>query len=152
MGAPEAPATQVTVWHAAIACFQTSSHLAFSWVHMSLFSVCTSLTGCNRKLLRCLSCFLCSLLWFCLDAFQLRYWSRSEREDIASVQRTIGNQTSSVILGLKGSTTYYISVRAYNTAGTGPPSTTVNVTTKKPRKYPLKVELLFPAQRFLWGH
>uniref|UniRef100_A0A669D5Y8 Contactin 4 n=1 Tax=Oreochromis niloticus TaxID=8128 RepID=A0A669D5Y8_ORENI len=38
--------------------------------------------------------------------YELRYWSRSEREDTA--------------------------MRAYNTAGTGPPSTTVNVTTKKP--------------------
>uniref|UniRef100_A0A3B5LMB9 Contactin 4 n=1 Tax=Xiphophorus couchianus TaxID=32473 RepID=A0A3B5LMB9_9TELE len=67
-----------------------------------------------------------------LFAFQLRYWSRSEREETASVQRTSGNQTSSVIGGLRGSTAYHISVRAYNTAGTGPPSTTVNVTTKKP--------------------
>ncbi|XP_070695548.1 contactin-4 [Pempheris klunzingeri] len=64
--------------------------------------------------------------------YELRYWSRSEREDTASVQRTVGNQTSTIIRGVKGSTTYYISVRAYNTAGTGPPSTTVNVTTKKP--------------------
>ncbi|PWA23376.1 hypothetical protein CCH79_00016469 [Gambusia affinis] len=61
-----------------------------------------------------------------LFAFQLRYWSRSEREETASVQRTSGNQTSSVIGGLRGSTVYHISVRAYNTAGTGPPSTTVN--------------------------
>uniref|UniRef100_A0A673CDZ9 Contactin 4 n=1 Tax=Sphaeramia orbicularis TaxID=375764 RepID=A0A673CDZ9_9TELE len=64
--------------------------------------------------------------------YELRYWSRSEREDTASVQRTVGNQTSTIIRGLKGSTTYYISVRAYNTAGTGPPGSTVNVTTKKP--------------------
>uniref|UniRef100_A0A7N8Y920 Contactin 4 n=1 Tax=Mastacembelus armatus TaxID=205130 RepID=A0A7N8Y920_9TELE len=48
------------------------------------------------------------------------------------LQRTVGNQTSTIIHGLRGSTTYYITVRAYNTAGTGPPSTTVNVTTKKP--------------------
>uniref|UniRef100_A0A8C4HJP0 Contactin 4 n=1 Tax=Dicentrarchus labrax TaxID=13489 RepID=A0A8C4HJP0_DICLA len=94
--------------------------------------VCTSLTGCNRKLLRCLLCFLRSRLWFCPVAFQLRYWSRSEKEDTASVQRTVGNQTSTIIRGVKGSTTYYISVRAYNTAGTGPPSAAVNVTTKKP--------------------
>ncbi|KAM4741783.1 contactin-4 isoform 1-T1 [Anableps anableps] len=64
--------------------------------------------------------------------YELRYWSRSEREETASVQRTSGNQTSTVITGLRGSTTYHISVRAYNTAGTGPPSGTVNVTTKKP--------------------
>uniref|UniRef100_A0AAQ4Q435 Contactin 4 n=1 Tax=Gasterosteus aculeatus aculeatus TaxID=481459 RepID=A0AAQ4Q435_GASAC len=58
--------------------------------------------------------------------------SGSEREDTASVQKTVGNQTSTVIRGVKGSSTYCISVRAYNTAGTGPPSAAVNVTTKKP--------------------
>lgn len=61
---------------------------------------------------------------------------------MASVQRTVGNQTSTVIRGVKGSTTYYISVRAYNTAGTGPPSNTVNVTTKKPRKYLMKLSII----------
>uniref|UniRef100_G3PD46 Contactin 4 n=1 Tax=Gasterosteus aculeatus aculeatus TaxID=481459 RepID=G3PD46_GASAC len=67
--------------------------------------------------------------------YEVRYWSGSEREDTASVQKTVGNQTSTVIRGVKGSSTYCISVRAYNTAGTGPPSAAVNVTTKKPRKY-----------------
>ncbi|XP_077429418.1 contactin-4-like isoform X1 [Vanacampus margaritifer] len=64
--------------------------------------------------------------------YELRYWSRREKEDMGSVHRTVGNQTSTIIHGLKGSTTYYISVRAYNTAGSGPPSTTINITTKKP--------------------
>ncbi|XP_051932022.1 contactin-4-like isoform X1 [Hippocampus zosterae] len=64
--------------------------------------------------------------------YELRYWKRREKEDTASVQRTVGNQTSTIIQGVRGSTTYYISVRAYNTAGAGPPSATVNVTTKKP--------------------
>ncbi|MEQ2254738.1 Contactin-4 [Ilyodon furcidens] len=74
--------------------------------------------------------------------YELRYWSRSEKEETASVQRTTGNQTSTVIGGLRGSTAYYISVRAYNTAGTGPASTTVNMTTKKPppSQPPVKVK------------
>lgn len=67
---------------------------------------------------------------------------------MASVQRTVGNQTSTVIRGVKGSTTYYISVRAYNTAGTGPPSNTVNVTTKKPRKYLIKLSVINTQ---VWG-
>lgn len=121
--------------HVAKACFQTSSQPISTQVHISLLPVCIILTGFNRNLLRCLSCFPCSRLRFCPVAFQLRYWSRSEREDTATVQKTVGNQTSAIIRGVKGSTAYYISVRAYNTAGTGPPSTTVNVTTKKPRKY-----------------
>lgn len=54
---------------------------------------------------------------------------------MASVLRTVGNRTSAIIQGLKGSRTYYITVKAYNTAGAGPPSAAVNVTTKKPRKH-----------------
>ncbi|XP_026860814.2 contactin-4 isoform X2 [Electrophorus electricus] len=66
--------------------------------------------------------------------YELRYWEKKEKEDMASVLRTVGNRTSAIIQGLRGSSTYYVTVRAYNTAGTGPPSTAVNVTTKKPRK------------------
>uniref|UniRef100_A0A4W5P8K5 Contactin 4 n=1 Tax=Hucho hucho TaxID=62062 RepID=A0A4W5P8K5_9TELE len=58
--------------------------------------------------------------------------SQREKEEAASVQRTVGNQTSAIIRGVRGSNTYYVTVRAYNTAGAGPPSVTVNVTTKKP--------------------
>ncbi|XP_016332241.1 contactin-4-like [Sinocyclocheilus anshuiensis] len=64
--------------------------------------------------------------------YELRYWEKNEKEDTASLLRTVGNRTMAIIQGLKGSTTYYIKVRAYNTAGTGPPSPAVNVTTKKP--------------------
>uniref|UniRef100_A0A9J8CZG8 Contactin 4 n=2 Tax=Cyprinus carpio TaxID=7962 RepID=A0A9J8CZG8_CYPCA len=64
--------------------------------------------------------------------YELRYWEKNEKEDTASVLRTVGNRTMAIIQGLKGSTTYYITVRAYNTAGTGPPCPAVNVTTKKP--------------------
>ncbi|XP_046882201.1 contactin-4 isoform X1 [Hypomesus transpacificus] len=64
--------------------------------------------------------------------YELRYWETQEKEETASVQRTVGNQTSAIIRGVQGSSVYYVTVRAYNTAGAGPPSTTVNVTTKKP--------------------
>ncbi|XP_076869807.1 contactin-4-like [Brachyhypopomus gauderio] len=64
--------------------------------------------------------------------YELRYWEKKEKEDMASVLRTVGNRTSAIIQGLRGSSMYYITVRAYNTAGAGPPSTAVNVTTKKP--------------------
>lgn len=73
--------------------------------------------------------------------YELRYWEMKEKEDKGSVQRTVGNQTSAIIRGVTGSSAYYITVRAYNTAGAGPPSATVNVTTKKPppSQPPLKV-------------
>ncbi|XP_063071338.1 contactin-4 [Engraulis encrasicolus] len=73
--------------------------------------------------------------------YELRYWEKTEKEETASVLRTVGNQTSAIIQGLRGSCTYYVTVRAYNTAGTGPPSGVANVTTKKPppSQPPLKV-------------
>ena len=48
--------------------------------------------------------------------------------------RTTGNRTSLLISHLEGSSTYLLSLRAYNSAGLGPPSAVVNVTTKKPRE------------------
>ncbi|KAJ8361269.1 hypothetical protein SKAU_G00177940 [Synaphobranchus kaupii] len=64
--------------------------------------------------------------------YELRYWEKKEKEEMASVLKTMGNKTSAIIRGLRGSSAYYIQIRAYNTAGTGPPTGTVNITTKKP--------------------
>lgn len=65
---------------------------------------------------------------------QLQYWGVKQRQDTASVIRTVGNKTSLLVRDLEGSSTYHMSLRAYNSAGVGPPSNVVNVTTKKPRK------------------
>lgn len=66
--------------------------------------------------------------------FQLQYWGVKQKQDTASVIRTVGNKTSLLIRDLEGSSTYHMSLRAYNSAGVGPSSNIVNVTTKKPRK------------------
>uniref|UniRef100_A0A672VDJ0 Contactin 6 n=1 Tax=Strigops habroptila TaxID=2489341 RepID=A0A672VDJ0_STRHB len=50
---------------------------------------------------------------------------------ISSKVRVSGSVTAKNITGLKANTVYFATVRAYNTAGTGPSSTPVNVTTKK---------------------
>lgn len=49
--------------------------------------------------------------------------------------RVSGNITSKNITSLRANTMYFATVRAYNTAGTGPSSVSVNVTTKKSREY-----------------
>uniref|UniRef100_A0A8C7Y654 Contactin 3a, tandem duplicate 1 n=1 Tax=Oryzias sinensis TaxID=183150 RepID=A0A8C7Y654_9TELE len=64
--------------------------------------------------------------------YELWYWREKQKQDAATVIRTVGNKTSVVIRDLEGSSTYYISLRAYNSAGVGPQSSIVNVTTKKP--------------------
>lgn len=65
---------------------------------------------------------------------QVKYWRHDDKEENARKIRTIGNQTSTKITNLKGSALYHLAVKAYNSAGTGPASATVNVTTRKPRK------------------
>ena len=65
---------------------------------------------------------------------QVKYWRHDDKEENARKIRTIGNQTSTKITNLKGSALYHLAVKAYNSAGTGPSSATVNVTTRKPRK------------------
>lgn len=64
--------------------------------------------------------------------YELQYWGVKQRQDTASVIRTVGNKTSLLVRDLEGSSTYHMSLRAYNSAGVGPPSSVVNVTTKKP--------------------
>lgn len=49
--------------------------------------------------------------------------------------KAAGNETSIKITGLRSNLAYYTAVRAYNSAGAGPFSATVNATTKKPREY-----------------
>ncbi|XP_034029119.1 contactin-4 [Thalassophryne amazonica] len=64
--------------------------------------------------------------------YELRYWGDGGKQDTASVIRTVGNKTSLLVRDLEGSSTYFMSLQAYNSAGVGPHSNIVNVTTKKP--------------------
>lgn len=68
-------------------------------------------------------------------AFQVLYWTDDPKESTAGKVRVNGNVTAKNITGLKANTVYFATVRAYNTAGTGPSSAPVNVTTKKSREY-----------------
>ncbi|XP_017273346.1 contactin-4 [Kryptolebias marmoratus] len=74
--------------------------------------------------------------------YELRYWGEKEKPDAASVIRTVGNKTSVLIRDLEGSSTYFMSLRAYNSAGVGPQSSIVNATTKKPppSQAPVKIK------------
>ncbi|XP_014802090.1 PREDICTED: contactin-6 [Calidris pugnax] len=63
--------------------------------------------------------------------YEVLYWTEDPKESTAGKVRVNGNVTAKNITGLKANTVYFATVRAYNTAGTGPSSTPVNVTTKK---------------------
>ncbi|KAM3617060.1 uncharacterized protein V6R79_001711 [Siganus canaliculatus] len=75
--------------------------------------------------------------------YELQYWGEKQRQDTASLIRTVGNKTSVLIRDLEGSSTYYMSLRAYNSAGVGPQSNIVNVTTKKPPPSQAPVKIMW---------
>ncbi|XP_028905534.1 contactin-3 isoform X1 [Ornithorhynchus anatinus] len=66
-----------------------------------------------------------------LLGYEIRYWTNGEREGSTNRVKVAGNETSARLRGLKSNLTYYTAVRAYNSAGSGPFSATVNATTKK---------------------
>ncbi|NXW46638.1 CNTN4 protein, partial [Nyctiprogne leucopyga] len=68
-----------------------------------------------------------------IQGYEVRCWRHDEKEENAKRIRTVGNQTTTRVTSLRGNALYHLAVRAYNTAGTGPSSAAVNVTTKKPR-------------------
>uniref|UniRef100_A0A8C4RV69 Contactin-3 n=1 Tax=Erpetoichthys calabaricus TaxID=27687 RepID=A0A8C4RV69_ERPCA len=67
-----------------------------------------------------------------LQGYEIRYWRANDSEAAADRVRTAGLESSARVSGLRPSTLYHVVVRAYNSAGTGPPSPSITVTTKKP--------------------
>ncbi|XP_009959184.1 PREDICTED: contactin-5, partial [Leptosomus discolor] len=65
------------------------------------------------------------------QGFEVDYWKDMEQEEAAEKVKTEGNESSILLTGLEGNTLYHLTVRAYNAAGYGPPSTTVRAATKK---------------------
>nr|XP_013814045.1 PREDICTED: contactin-3 [Apteryx mantelli mantelli] len=66
-----------------------------------------------------------------LLGYEVRYWNNGGKEESSNRVKSVGNETSIRITGLKSNLAYYAAVRAYNSAGAGPFSATVNATTKK---------------------
>ncbi|XP_075273942.1 contactin-5 isoform X3 [Opisthocomus hoazin] len=65
------------------------------------------------------------------QGFEVGYWKDMEQEEAAEKVKTEGNESSILLTGLEGNTLYHLTVRAYNAAGYGPPSTAVRAATKK---------------------
>ncbi|KAM4700962.1 contactin-5 [Discoglossus pictus] len=63
--------------------------------------------------------------------FEVSYWSDMEQEEAAEKVKTAGNESSIILTDLEGNTFYHITVRAFNKAGYGPPSSPVRASTKK---------------------
>uniref|UniRef100_A0A452IKG5 Contactin-5 n=1 Tax=Gopherus agassizii TaxID=38772 RepID=A0A452IKG5_9SAUR len=65
------------------------------------------------------------------QGFEVGYWKDMEQEEASEKVKTEGNESSIILTGLEGNTLYHLTVRAYNAAGYGPPSSTVHAATKK---------------------
>ncbi|KAM5180992.1 contactin-5 [Mantella aurantiaca] len=63
--------------------------------------------------------------------FEVSYWNDMEQEEAAEKVKTAGNESSIILTELEGNTLYHITVRAFNKAGYGPPSTAGRGSTKK---------------------
>lgn len=74
------------------------------------------------------------LICHVIICWQVSYRKDMEQEDAAETVKTRGNESSVILTGLEGNTLYHFTVRAYNGAGYGPPSSEVSATTKKSRK------------------
>ncbi|KAM9534900.1 contactin-3-like [Salvelinus alpinus] len=74
--------------------------------------------------------------------YEVVYWEDDTKPDTVGKVRTSGNYSAVNVTGLSANTQYYLAVCAFNTAGTGPQSTHINATTKKPApgQPPLNVE------------
>lgn len=62
------------------------------------------------------------------------YWEDDTKPETMGKVRVPWNQTAVTVSGLPGNTQFFLTVSAFNTAGTGPFLPAINVTTKKPRE------------------
>uniref|UniRef100_A0A1A7WQI3 Contactin 3 (Plasmacytoma associated) n=2 Tax=Iconisemion striatum TaxID=60296 RepID=A0A1A7WQI3_9TELE len=74
--------------------------------------------------------------------YEVVYWEDDTKPETMGKVRVPWNQTSVTVNSLAGNTQYFLTVSAFNTAGTGPFLPAINVTTKKPppAQPPLNVE------------
>ncbi|XP_066527171.1 contactin-3 [Hoplias malabaricus] len=74
--------------------------------------------------------------------YEVVYWEDDTKPETMGKVRVSANHFTVNISGLKAYTQYFLTVSAFNTAGTGPRTPTINVTTKKspPGQPPLNVE------------
>lgn len=74
----------------------------------------------------------CSVSSLCLC--QVVYWEDDTKPETMGKVRVPWNQTAVTVSGLAENTQFFLTVSAFNTAGTGPFLPSINVTTKKARE------------------
>ncbi|XP_016314009.1 contactin-3-like [Sinocyclocheilus anshuiensis] len=82
--------------------------------------------------------------------YEVVYWEDDTKPDTVGKVRITGNYTAVNVSGLQGNTQYYLAVCAFNTAGTGPQSVPVNVTTKKTRLFDVCIWKIYSSAVVYW--
>lgn len=80
------------------------------------------------------TCYGLNPWWHALCLKQVVYWEDDTKPETMGKVRVPWNQTSVTVSGLAGNAQHFLTVSAFNTAGTGPFLPAINVTTKKQRK------------------
>ncbi|KAG7479489.1 contactin-5 isoform X1 [Solea senegalensis] len=63
--------------------------------------------------------------------YEVSYWKDMEQEESSKKQRTVKNETSTVLTQLEGNSLYLITVKGFNSIGQGPASAAVTARTRK---------------------
>lgn len=70
----------------------------------------------------------------CLWCCQVCYWKDVEQQEAGKKQRTVKNETTTILTGLEGNTLYQFTVKGFNSVGQGPASAAVTAKTRRSRK------------------
>ncbi|KAM8972050.1 contactin-1 [Pelodytes ibericus] len=90
------------------------------------------------------------------EGYQIRYWRSQDKEVAANEVQVKTSDVSVKLEGLLPDTYYHLDVRAFNSAGEGPPSKVFKFTTKKapPSQVPIITSVVRSGSQFIisWGH
>ncbi|XP_030072034.1 contactin-1 [Microcaecilia unicolor] len=91
-----------------------------------------------------------------VEGYQVRYWRVKDKEAAAQRVQVSSAVNSTKLENLLPNARYHIEVRAFNSAGDGPPSPHIDVTTKKapPSQHPKNINVVRSNSHFLisWDH
>lgn len=91
-----------------------------------------------------------------VEGYQIRYWAAHDKEAAAQRVQVSNQEYSTKLENLKPNTRYHIDVSAFNSAGYGPPSRTIDIITRKapPSQRPRIISSVRSGSRYIitWDH
>ncbi|XP_041327420.1 contactin-1 [Pyrgilauda ruficollis] len=91
-----------------------------------------------------------------VEGYQIRYWAAHDKEAAAQRVQVSNQEYSTKLENLKPNTRYHVDVSAFNSAGYGPPSSTIDVVTRKapPSQRPRIISSVRSGSRYIitWDH